>query len=222
MGQLPKKRLTPGHVFSKVGVDCAGPLLIKLGHTRKPIKAIHLELVTELTSEAFIAALRRFISRRGLRSDIYSDHGMNFIGANREISEMYKFLNKSDVQKRIIDSCSNQGIQWHFIPDRAPHFGGLWEAAVKSFKKHLKKVAGVKLTYEELSTILTQVEACLNSRPIAPMVTADGEDVEALTPGHFLVGRPICALPDRDQTDKPTHILRRWHLCQQITQEEMD
>ena len=83
----------------------------------------------------------------------------------------------------------------------------------------IKKVAGdVKLTYEELSTILTQVEACLNSRPIAPMVTADGEDVEALTPGHFLIGRPICALPDRDQTDKPTHILCRWHLCQQITQ----
>ena len=79
MGQLPKERLTPGHVFSKVGVDYAGPLLIKLGHTRKPtvmkayvcvfvcmtVKAIHLELVTELTSEAFIAALRRFISRRG-------------------------------------------------------------------------------------------------------------------------------------------------------------
>ena len=112
MGQLPKERLTPGHVFSKVGVDYAGPLLIKLGHTRKPtvmkayvcvfvcmtVKAIHLKLVTELTSEAFIAALRRFISRRGLPSDICSDHGTNFVGANREISEMYKYLNKLDVQ----------------------------------------------------------------------------------------------------------------------------
>ena len=90
---------------------------------------------------------------------------------------------------------------------------------MKSFKRHLKKVTGdVKLTYEELSTILTQIEVCLNSRPLAPMLTASGEGVEALTPGHFLTGRPLCALHDRNVTLQPSHLLRRWHLCQQITQ----
>ena len=75
-----------------------------------------------------------------------------------------------------MDACSAQGNQWHFIPERAPHFGGLWEAAVKSFKQHLRKVVrDVKLTYEELDTILTQVEACLNSRPLAPMVLMMGK-----------------------------------------------
>ncbi len=123
MGQLPKERLTPGHTFGKVGVDYPGPLLIRLGHTRKPtvvkayvcifvcmaVKAVHLELVTELTTEAFIASLRRFVSRRDFPSDIYRDHGTNFTGANRAIAELYKFLSKSDFQKSVIDSCSNQG-----------------------------------------------------------------------------------------------------------------
>ena len=90
---------------------------------------------------------------------------------------------------------------------------------MKSFKRHLKKVAGdVKMSYEELNTVLTQIEACLNSRPLAPMIAINGEGVEALTPGHFLAGRPLCALPDREINPQPSHLLRRWQLCQQITQ----
>ena len=111
VGALPKERVTP--VFSKVGVDYAGPLQIKIGPTRKPIyrkayvcvfvcmavKAVHLELVTELTTEAFLATLRRFISRRGLPSDIFSDHGTNFVGASRELSELRRYLDKPEVQR---------------------------------------------------------------------------------------------------------------------------
>ena len=189
VGQLPKERPTPGHVFSKVGVNYAEPLLIKVGPTQKPtvrkvyvcvfvcvaVKAMHLELVTELTTETFLATLRRFTSQRGRPTDIFSDHGMNFVGADRELTELHNHLNNTELQIAVIDSCSSQGIQWHFIPPRTPHFWGLWEAAVRSFKKHLRRVAGnVKLTYEELSTVLTQVEACLNSRPLAPMTTTNG------------------------------------------------
>ena len=101
---------------------------------------------------------------------------------------------------------------WKFIPECAPHFGGIWEAAVKSMKTHLKRIVGsVKLTYEDLNTMLTQVEACLNSRPLVPLAP-DDEGIEALTPGHFLIGRPLEALPDPSLSYRALSLLRRWHL----------
>ena len=107
LGQLPVERITPDLVFDKVGVDYAGPVLIKYGYIRKPtivkayvfvslsVKAVHLELVTDLTSEAFIACLKRFIARRGLPSLIWSDNGTNFTGAARELKDMYQFLQQA-------------------------------------------------------------------------------------------------------------------------------
>ena len=230
LGQLPIERITPGPIFDKVGVDYAGPVFIKYGHTRKPtivkayvcvfvsltVKAVHLELVSDLTTEAFIACLRRFVSRRGAPSLIWSDHGSNFVGAARELKSLFKFLRDQKTQHAISDFLSTRGITWKFIPPQAPHFGGIWEAAVKSMKTHLKKIVGnVKLTFEEFSTLLTQVEACLNSRPLTPLDDDDG--IEALTPGHFLIGRPLQALPD-DSFAYADSIssLRRWKLCQTL------
>ena len=109
-----------------------------------------------------------------------------------------------------------QKIQWKFIPEHAPHFGGLWEAAVNSFKTHLRKVAGnVKLTFEEMVTVLTQIEACLNSRPLVA-VPPDDDEIEALTPGHFLIGRPIEALPDPALAYRSVSILSRWKLSEAL------
>ena len=161
--------------FDTVGVDFAGPIKTKYGHVRKPvivksyvclfvclsIKAVHLEPVSDLTSDAFIAALRRFIARRGKPRLIMSNHGTNFVGANRELQEMYDILGHQKITSEVSDFCSTQGIQWKFIPERAPHFGGLWEAAVKSMKFHFKRVVGeTKLTFEELTTVLAQIECC--------------------------------------------------------------
>ena len=174
----------PDSVFTRVGVDYAGPLLIKEGTKRKPvyvksyvsvfvclsIKAIHLELVTNLTAEAFTAALRRFISRRGRPLVIWSDNGSNFVGAANDPKALFEFLSDPKVQQSLSEFCGSENVQWKFIPERAPHFGGLWEAAVKSMKKHLKKTIGdAKLTYEELVTVLAQIESCMNSRPLTPL-----------------------------------------------------
>ena len=148
MGQLPIERLTPGPVFDNVGVDYVGPVYIEYGFVRKPtivkayicvfvslsVKAVHLEVVSDLTTGAFIASLRRFIARRGKPSTSWSDHGTNFVGAAREIKEFIEFLEKQKMQDFISEFCSAQNIVWKFIPERAPHFGGLWEAAVKSLK----------------------------------------------------------------------------------------
>ena len=132
LGQLPTERLTPGLVFEHVGIDYAGPVYIKYGFIRKPtivkayvcvfvslsVKAVHLELVSDLTTEAFIAALRRFIARRGRPSTIWSDHGTNFVGAAREIKEMIQFLEKRKSQGAISQFCAAQNITWKFIPER--------------------------------------------------------------------------------------------------------
>ena len=210
MGRLPLERVTPDIVFENVGIDYAGPLYIKYGHVRKPtvikayvcvfvslsVKATHLELVSELISDAFIAALRRFIARRGKPSLIQSDHGSNFVGAKKELQELATFLEDQKTQGQISRFCTSQKIRWKFIPERSPYFGGIWEAAVKSLKFHLKRVtANVKLTFEECYTILTQIEACLNSRPLVAN-SCDDDGIEMLTPGHFLIGRSVEALPD--------------------------
>ena len=228
MGQLPSERVSSDLIFSKVGVDYAGPFLIKLGPTRRPtivkayaclfvslsVKAVHIEVVSDLTTAAFLGCLRRFVARRGKPILIWSDHGTNFMGASRELRELVDFLLKQKTQKAVSEFCTTQHIQWKFIPEHAPHFGGLWEAAVRSMKTHLRRiVSGVKLTFEELTTMLAQVEACLNSRPLVAL-TSDDDGVEALTPGHFLIGRPLEALPDSPAADQSLSLLRRWHLCQ--------
>ena len=230
LGQLPRERVTPGAVFDDVSVDYAGPIYIKYGFVRKPtivkayicvfvsfsVKAVHLELVSDLTTEAFLATLRRFIARRGKPSTIWSDHGTNFVGAARELKELTEFLKGQEVQNLISKFCSAQNIQWRFIPERAPHFGGLWEAAVKGVKIHLKHVvSNVKLTFEEYSTVLAQVEACLNSRPLTPL-PSEGDIIEVLTPGHFLIGKPLEALPDPPVSYRSISLLRRWHMCQAL------
>ena len=136
-GQLPIERITPDSVFNKVGVDYAGPVYIKHGHVRKPVvvkayicvfvslsvKAVHLELTSDLTTEAFIPSLRRFISRRGKPSLIWSDNGSNFVGASRELKEFMEFLCSQKTQMIISKFCSLENIQWKFIPEHAPHFG---------------------------------------------------------------------------------------------------
>ena len=221
--------MTPDIVFSNVGVDYAGPVLIKLGAVRRPtvvkayiavfvslsVKAVHLELVSDLSTEAFLACLRRFVSRRGKPNTIWSDHGTNFIGANRQLKELYAFLRDQETEATIASFCGAEGIEWSFIPEKAPHFGGLWEAAVKSAKRHLSRILGeTRLTFEELCTVLTQVEACLNSRPLTPLPCE--EDIQVLTPGHFLIGRPLQALPDPSSSHHSSTTLRRWELCQNL------
>ena len=229
LGQLPAERVTPASTFDKVGVDYAGPFQIKFGHVRKPtvlkayiclfvclaVKAVHLELVSDLTAEAFIAALRRFVARRGCPSLIWSDHGTNFVGANRELREFHTFLSNRITQGATSEFCSSHNIEWKYIPERSPHFGGLWESAVKSVKNHLKRIVSpVKLTFEEFTTVLTQVEACLNSRPLIPIDSTDDDGIEVLTPGHFLIGKPVTAIPDPQISYRAVSLLRRWHLCQ--------
>ena len=125
LGQLPTARMSPDNVFDKVGINYAGSISIKYGYVCKPtivkayvcvfvslsVKAVHLEPVSDLNTEAFIATLRRFISRRGKPSVIWSDHGTNFVGAASELKDLFRFLNQHNSQQIISQFCSNQNIQ---------------------------------------------------------------------------------------------------------------
>lgn len=220
MGSLPADRVRPVRPFYHSGVDFAGPYDIRMRAGRPPsrktpqdpktekgyiavfvcmvTRAVHLEAVTGMTSEAFIAAFSRFSARRGVCAKMYSDNGTTFVGANREMQEAIKTWQ----QKKTLDFVQAKGTEWHFITPAAPFQGGIWEAAVKSMKHHLKRVMGTqKYSFEVLQTLLAEVEACLNSRPICAM-SDDKDDARALTPAHFLIGEELI-LPIPVRRDEP-------------------
>ena len=224
LGQLPPSRVEPTYVFFHTGMDYAGPFLIRQGHTRRPVhieaylvcfvtKAVHLELVSDQTTEVFLAALDRFIDRRGLPLHLYSDNGPNYTGARNQLSKFYGMIASSEFQNAIQSYSFNYQITWHNIPQRAPHFGGLWEAAVKAAKYHLKRVVGRSIfTFEELSTICCNVESFMNSRPLGPVTSHDVDGLSPLTPAHFLLGRAARSYPKEQPDDRPTP-LQRWERC---------
>ncbi|GBM48217.1 hypothetical protein AVEN_72489-1 [Araneus ventricosus] len=232
MADLPSSRVNMSRVFKRVGIDFCGPFSIKLlsGRFKKSykcyicificlvVKSVHLEIVNSCSTEAFIGALKRFIVRRGKPSDICSDNGTNVVGANNELRKILKDLFNKESTGKIEDFIASEGIVWHFNPPATPHFGGLWEAGVKSLKSHPKRVVGnTVLTHEEFSTLVTQVEAVLNSRPLCNL-SSDPNDDFVLTPAHFLVGSSLTALPDPDLTEVPFNRLNRWQLVQRLSQ----
>lgn len=114
---------------------------------------------------------------------------------------------------------TDSGIRWHFIPPRSPHFGGLWESAIKSIKHHLFRVLGnANFTYEELNTILIRVEACLNSRLLVPL-SSEPSDLSPLTPAQILIGDSLSALPEIEVSLVPTNRLTRWRRGMQVSQQ---
>ena len=179
---------------------------------------MHIEIVSDLTTEAFLAALKRFVSRLGLPSAMHTDNGTNFVGAKNDLNDLYRFLSSSSTSSAINSFLLTNRITWHCIPEHAPHFGGLWEAAVKSTKYHLKRVIGQqRLDFEDFATITAQVEACLNSRPLCSTTSHSPDGIILLTLGYFLVGHALRAYPETPITSDPS-LHKRWTLCQAVIQ----
>lgn len=232
MGQLPTVRVQANRPFHNVGIDFAGYFEIKTSIKRNAAftkcyialficmatKAIHLELVNDLSTNAFLSALRRFTARRGIPQQIFSDRGTNFIGANNELPRLLQdSCNPST--REVLLNLTNHSIQWNFNPARSPHFGGLWEAGVRSTKYHLKRILqGTKLNYENFNTLLCQIEACLNSRPLCPL-SDEIETLDVLTPGHFLIGQALNTIPGPSLMEINLNHLNQYQYLQRLLQE---
>ncbi|XP_052837808.1 uncharacterized protein LOC128253454 [Drosophila gunungcola] len=213
MGSLPVDRVQPNPAFHTTGVDYCGPFYHKSEARNKAphkcyiavfvgfsTKAAHLEVVQDLTTDSFIAALRRFISLRGRPRTIWSDNATNFVGAKRELAELKELFLSEPHTASITSSCLANGIDWKFKPPRAPHFGGLWASHVKSAKFHFYRVVGAAiLALDELRTLAYEISAILNSRPLCP-ISENADNFEMLTPAHFLKGSSYTRFPEPDVT----------------------
>ena len=200
MADLPVERVARIFPFANTGLDYAGPFVVKVGYRKTEkrwlclftclaTRAVHLEVAASLDTQSCMNAISRFIARRGRPLKILSDNGTNFVGADNE------FKAYADQLKKLEESMSLQEIVWKFNPPGAPHFGGVWERLVRSAKKAMYAILGPRALRDEmLNTVCCQVEQLLNGRPLTP-VSSDVEDLTALTPNHFLIGRPSVNLP---------------------------
>ncbi|XP_036347142.1 uncharacterized protein LOC118756489, partial [Rhagoletis pomonella] len=167
MADLPKERIQASRPFIVTGVDYCGPFYYKPEVRNKSphkcyvsvficfaTKAVWMELVRDLSTGAFIDALKRFIATRGIPSCIWSDNATNFVGAKNELKELRNLALSEKHRSEVYNFCLSNGFDWRFIPPRSPHFGGLWEAAVKTAKQHFYHSVGSSLLgFDELRTL---------------------------------------------------------------------
>ena len=217
---LPLFRVDEAPPFTYTGVDFAGPLYAKEASTLKVwiclftccvTRAVHIDIVQDLSTPSFIRCLKRFVARRGLPTRFVSDNGKTFEAAAKIL---HTVVNHSDVQKHV----SGLGIQWTFNLPKSPWWGGVFERLIRSTKRCLRKIIGrAKLTLDELLTAVVEVEAVLNACPLT-YVSMDDFD-EPLTPSHLLTGRRIWNLPDnlcRDSEEASDVDARREVLTRRV------
>ena len=192
---LPEERVSDGPPFLHTGIDFAGPLYINLNSqhqktyvclfTCASTRAIHLELTADLSAVSFLQAFRRFTSRRGLPATIFSDNAKTFKSTSSEIK---KVVRSSEVQSHMV----NHQVTWKFIVERVPWWSGFWERMVGITKQCLRKTLGRSmLTFEELRTIIVEIEGTVNNRPLTYLYD-DMEGIsQPLTPAHMIHGRQI-------------------------------
>lgn len=235
MGQLPAARVNEAQPFDTTGLDFCGPFLVRRKAGRKTkssvvieekawiivficlvTRAVHVDVVFSLTIEAFMEVFEKFIYRKGQCFELWSDNGTTFVGSNNEFAKILKTWSKNMPPNLL----PKYNTTWKFITPRAPHQGGIWEAAVKQVKRHLKRCIGRQiLSKDELAHLAVQIEGCLNSRPLWP-TSDDPSDLRVLTPALLCLGKPIFAQPLAEYVANiPDNRLTWWRKRQKLQQE---
>ncbi|XP_069108940.1 uncharacterized protein [Argopecten irradians] len=232
MADLPYERLNPAPPFSHVGIHVFGPWSVVTRKTRGGqaqskrwaviftclmIRAVHIEVVEEMTSSSFINCLRRFVALRGEVKLIRSDCGTNFVGAAKELNADVIDIDSSDVR----DFLSRKGITWKFNPPHSSHMGGVWERLIGVSRRILDSllsgVAHKNLTHEVLTTFLAETSSIINSRPVTG-IPADPDSPELLTPSTLLTMRTTHTVDSLCIEDfNPKHIyMSQWRCVQNL------
>ena len=223
MADLPPARMQiNSHPFAYCGVDYFGPLTVRQKRSRVKrygclftcltTRAIHLEVASDLTTDAFINALRRFLARRGPILHLFSDNGTNFVSAEKTLREELQIWN----QHVIKDFLLQKDIQWSFNPANASHMGGSWERMIRSVRRILVSLTEERtLNEDQLHTFLLEAESILNSRPLIP-VTTEADSQEPLTPNHLLKLHPSGNLPPCITSKSDCYAKQRWRHVQYL------
>ena len=225
MADLPADRVTPEKPpFSFVGVDCFGPFLVKKGrsqvkrygvlYTCLVTRAVHIEVAYSMDTDSFINSMRRFIARRGTPELMRSDNGTNFVGGNKELSSAISQWNVQQIHGFFLQ----KHIKCMFNTPSGSHHGDVWERCIRTVRKVLNAVLKEQaLDDEGLSTLMCEVEAIVNSRPITKF-SDDPSHCEALTPNHLLLLRSGPCLPPGSFSKEDSHCRRRWRQVQYLAE----
>ena len=232
MSDLPADRVKPSPPFCYVGIDLFGPFLVK--ERRSELKrygvmftcllcrGVHLECVNSLTTDSFILALRRFLSRRGKVREIRSDNGTSFVGAKRELQAAFKSMNHDKISNFLRDQ-GTDWVKWKFNPPYASHFGGVWERQIKSAREILNGILishGQSLNDDSLKTLFCEVECIVNSRPLTIECLSDPLSPKPLSPSNLLMNKSDVILPPPgDFQSSDLYSRKYWRRIQHLANE---
>lgn len=231
MADLPTDRLQPGPPFTCVGVDTFGPWSVVTRRTRggaanskrwgilftcMTTRAVHIEVVEDMSSSSFINAFKRFVSIRGPVKQIRSDRGTNFIGAVDDLKINAVNVEDGSVKDYLYDS----GIEWLFNSPHSSHMGGSWERLIGTTRRILdsmiSEIPGKEITHEVLVTFLAEVSAIINSRPLT-VLSSDAEQPFPLTPSLIVNQKPDVLIPKDVSYDCKDLYRAQWKRVQYLS-----
>ncbi|XP_064647469.1 uncharacterized protein LOC135500154 [Lineus longissimus] len=225
MCDLPGDRLEPAPPFTFCGLDCFGPFHTQDGRkqhkrygllfTCPALRAVHIELLDDMSTDAMLNALRRFIAIRGNVSKIRCDHGTNFVGAQRELADALKEIDSEEIRRQLADQCDFQMNTPH-----SSHMGGVWERQIRSIRSVLTVTinqAQGRLDISSMRTLLYEAMAIVNSRPLATDTINDPTEPEPITPNHLLTMKSSVLLPPPGNFVKEdVYARKRWKRVQYL------
>ncbi|MCK5873000.1 MAG: hypothetical protein KAG26_09250, partial [Methylococcales bacterium] len=229
MADLPSERVEPSPPFTHCGLDCFGPFHVKDG--RKNVKryglivtclasrAVHLEVLDDMTTDSFINGLRNVIAIRGTIQQIRCDRGTNFVGASRDFRQAWREMDKDAIATSMLEKTC----EFVFNPPAASHMGGVWERQIRTVRNVLSGLllgSGLRLSTSSLRTFLYEVMAIVNSRPLSAESLESPDGPRPLTPNHILTMKSSPILPPPGVFDDPDlYVRRRWRRVQRLAEE---
>lgn len=230
-GPLSVARLSPHEPpFTHTGVDFFGPVTVTVERRHEKrwvalftcltVRAMHLEIAQDLSADAFIRCLQRFMYRRRVPNFMYSDNRTNFKGAAREMKEAVMSIQRamrSHLGKESVPFITN--FKWTYdLPAYTPRMGGCWERLVRSVKTALRTILKERIPKEDtLLTALIAAEYVVNSRPLT-YISLDNIEEQCLTPNSFLQITPSGVRDPTEIANEAIDLKKQWQQVQEIAQ----